>query len=652
MKFFTRPVWIWSVVLLFILTACGPTAAATSPNQQITPSAANLPGGTPAAEVQEPPAPGEIPLSAPAEEDLSQPDPAAGIEIRRLMLNSHMYWNTVWMEVEISGADPAAGGITRVQVWVDQSQARFRVISGPADGNPTAMQVSDGERSQAVDYITGKVAEFAIDPVSLEPFTPPQDVTDTIYPHPLARQIESPVIELLFPTALAQRDGVFTLSGTETVAGRETTIVEFSHPNGQIADRLWVDLATGVILQRQTYDKSSAEPLAYYSVRTIVYDEALPAETFTLDITRQPVFSDSYDRLAYAGEWSHTEAAIQENGAYGDIYFVASTFGNLRLMRFSGECLALSTICPPAQVVPGYPNLNASINPLIWSADGTQAALIVGDRLYIYRPDGDAWLLLVRAEGMHPPVWSPDGSRLAFTSTENGTQSAYIIRPDGSEYHRLEYKQESTLAGEDAGKTGEQQMSILAWQGTDRLLVSTFAPGQRQFFTVGADDGIWTPVAMPAMGLKDYQVYSPTGSDFAQVSYIELGTRLTLASSDGSTNREVVTLADTSIWPVVWSPNGDALAFATYSSREDISAQVFVYWAEGTSGLDLVYSGGQVFSIHWSPLANTLLLETSQDGRSQLVAAVVETGANRIIQLEGIDSNAVLSGVSWSPPPK
>ncbi|MCQ3937361.1 MAG: hypothetical protein DPW18_09975 [Chloroflexi bacterium] len=75
----------------------------------------------------------------------------------------------------------------------------------------------------------------------------------------------------------------------------------------------------------------------------------------------------------------------------------------------------------------------------VWSPDGTRIAFVSerdGDReLYVMNADGTGVTRLTNAPGMdYNAVWSPDGSKIAFESTRDGQGAAeiYVMNADGS----------------------------------------------------------------------------------------------------------------------------------------------------------------------------------------------------------------------------
>ena len=60
----------------------------------------------------------------------------------------------------------------------------------------------------------------------------------------------------MFPTALAQRGGEFTITSKENYLGREAYSVEWKRePNGPVVDQFLVDGMTGFLLRQQNFGK-------------------------------------------------------------------------------------------------------------------------------------------------------------------------------------------------------------------------------------------------------------------------------------------------------------------------------------------------------------------------------------------------------------
>jgi hypothetical protein len=89
-----------------------------------------------------------------------------------------------------------------------------------------------------------------------------------------------------------------------------------------------------------------------------------------------------------------------------------------------------------------------SARPTLANAPARSTIAFIGTRpverpdprnaLYVVRPDGTGKRLLTRtALFVTPPVWSPDGRRIAFTSTRHRNQDIYVLNADGRGERRV-----------------------------------------------------------------------------------------------------------------------------------------------------------------------------------------------------------------------
>jgi len=127
-----------------------------------------------------------------------------------------------------------------------------------------------------------------------------------------------------------------------------------------------------------------------------------------------------------------------------------------------------------------------------------------GDLWSVPRAGGDAQRLTAGDGVASRPVFSPDGSQIAFTGTYDGNADVYIIPATGGNPKRLTYHPAPDL--------------VLGWtrDGRQILFSSTRASASRysQLFTVSRDGGFPTQLPLP-IGVEGS--YSPDGSQLAYV---------------------------------------------------------------------------------------------------------------------------------------
>ena len=251
-----------------------------------------------------------------------------------------------------------------------------------------------------------------------------------------------------------------------------------------------------------------------------------------------PAFSPDGSRVAYA--------AIDRSGVSSDI--VTSNLDGSDLRRLTDH-----------KAVDAYP---------VWSPDGSQI-LFYSSRgrspgnptlnLYIMDSDGSNLRKLSESSrpiGKRPPVWSPDGSRIAFVSfqrewDQSGSFNRYIVytvRPDGSELTEL---------GETASNP--------AWSpdGT-RLAFIREGDETRGLYTMDPDGGNERRLSVENLyRWNDNLSWSPDGSEILVGSVV--------VGVDGSEPRVLGERLSPWGWGwAAWSPDGSRIAFHAISNDLDI----------------------------------------------------------------------------------
>ena len=116
-------------------------------------------------------------------------------------------------------------------------------------------------------------------------------------------------------------------------------------------------------------------------------------------------------------------------------------------------------IDPDGDELGRVPNLpGGAFNP-VWSPDGTQIAFIRitygAANVYTIGVNGDDLTQLTDLEfNISQPTWSPDGNYLAFTFNDGNDDSLYVIKPDGTCFTKL-YTSETFLGNADWSPHGD-----------------------------------------------------------------------------------------------------------------------------------------------------------------------------------------------------
>ena len=74
----------------------------------------------------------------------------------------------------------------------------------------------------------------------------------------------------------------------------------------------------------------------------------------------------------------------------------------------------------------------------VWSPDGSKIAFVKNTDIYVMNADGSAPVNLTNAAGIDDePAWSPDGTKVAFRSNRDGNFEIYVVNVDGTGQTRL-----------------------------------------------------------------------------------------------------------------------------------------------------------------------------------------------------------------------
>ena len=235
------------------------------------------------------------------------------------------------------------------------------------------------------------------------------------------------------------------------------------------------------------------------------------------------------------------------------------------------------------------------------ACDGGEAANVDGKIVFTPSRDGNWEIYVMNADGSDQtrvtnnpawdggPLWSPDGTRIAFGSARVAEGELYVMLADGSSLTKL------------------------------------------------ANESVFSPPA-----------WSPDGSRLAYVSRLGIGDSekldIFVADADGSGSTNLTRHPGHDREPA-WSPDGTRLVFV--SARDD-DAEIYVMNADG-SGLTRLTRGvyGKVFRPSWSPDGARIAFE-AQDGESVAIYVMNADGSGltRLTDNFNDDFNPV-----WSPAP-
>ena len=314
---------------------------------------------------------------------------------------------------------------------------------------------------------------------------------------------------------------------------------------------------------------------------------------------------------------------------------------------------------------------------VLFTVECSQSSMIAfqtfrdGERseIFIMNSDGTGERNLTNDPGHdYEPVWSPDGSRIAFLSFRDGTYQVYAMNADGSN---------PFVVADDLGAGGitsrmprwspdgsrlafwsDGEVYVVNADGTDLANV-TQTPFANDFQPVWSHDG--TRLAFVRQGGTDgIYVVNADGTGLARITdgpadrepaWSPVDDRIVFSAFDGelySVNpnggelTNLTNTAEVSEHNPIWSPDGTRLAFER--SLQD-GVEIYVMVTDGSSVARVTDSPADNADPTWSPDGTRLAFWSNRDGNSEIYSVSVDgSGLLRLTDLPGEDLQP-----RWSP---
>jgi len=576
-------------------------------------------------------------------------------QIQQAMIQSAAKWTTLKINGSITwfGADGSIQSFQE-QAWIDPSNNRFKVeLNGVTNAADKIVRFSDGETVYNLNLNSG-LAETSHYPNSARvgQYIPP--VSEGVaYPNPIWGQMGTPLSEMAFSSNYAQGGGTFKPLNLETIAGRETLVVEWTPASQtQVAYKFWLDTRTAVILKMQEFGvKEGADVLQGERIMTeITYDQIFDPNLFTTPSD----FAQAVMPTLVGSQPIETGSTSAEEA--GELYFFLMPHQagkSIQLAKVAGVCVFDSAACPPLEIVNVPFPFNFTINALSWSPDGKYAAFSYSDnangtptKLWLFDPASETWTSLAEFAYIDPPFWSPDGAWIAFRTQDGlGGEDVRVVRRDGSELKSI-----------SASLPAEGKPYIMDGWMMDNIIMRSALPGASgnayTSYLVRASDGSARPIFEAGVSLEQFTA-APDASLLAYDEYDSTSQThiLKLMETDGSNPVPLANFTGGSIYPIVWSPNSQWVAFNYYSSFTNgaPAAEVYIVSRDGQT-LSSIYKGTTIGRLVFSPNGKYLLVEeTTSASGGQLFLVNLSTLETKMLQAPGLSTDTDWYAPSWRP---
>ena len=232
--------------------------------------------------------------------------------------------------------------------------------------------------------------------------------------------------------------------------------------------------------------------------------------------------------------------------------------------------------------------------------------------------------------------FSPDGTRIAFSSDRDGDFEIFVMNIDGTGVVQLTHNDALDWGG--------------SWSpdGTRIAFVSD-RDGDREILVMNADGtGVVQLTHNDALDFAPR--WSPDGTRFVFSSDRDGDFEIFVMNADGT---DPLRLTDNGSqeWTASWSPDGTQIAF---DSDRDGDFEIFVMNADGTGVVQLTHNDALDWFPLWSPDGTRIVFESDPDDSLRTESAFHSTPDVVIVNADGtgvgrLTHFGVDSGGSWSP---
>lgn len=284
-------------------------------------------------------------------------------------------------------------------------------------------------------------------------------------------------------------------------------------------------------------------------------------------------------------------------------------------------------------------NNNAMDCEPVWSPDGSRMAFWSnrdgGKEIYVMDADGSNVKRLTNnlVDDVNPS-WSPDGNRILFESERDGNRELYLMDADGNNQIRLtrDNAVDSTAAWSPDG-------NLIAF-ASNRDTGYPYNPYNMDIYVMNADGSNLRRIVDD----PEYDVgpqWSPDGSKILFMTGRNGNFDVYITNADGTEQKNLTADYDGSDGAPVWSIDGHNIAFSRKIEGKD---HLFVMDSDGANLKRVTHNSANNGSAGWSPDGSKLIFQTDQDGNWEIYTISVDGELDQLT-----DDAADDIAPDWSP---
>jgi len=177
-------------------------------------------------------------------------------EILNTILISHTKWTTLQGNAQFTwyGSDGSTQIYNNKFAIAQPASAYIDITNLSQSGKNDGIWVSNGKaiynlNKEAKTYQSQIISASTLD-LSMLPKDLSQVQPNIVYIHPMALHVGAPIMEDIYSSWFAQKSptDTYVFKGTDKILDRDVWVIDDQEANGD-SDTVWVDQATGIILQ-------------------------------------------------------------------------------------------------------------------------------------------------------------------------------------------------------------------------------------------------------------------------------------------------------------------------------------------------------------------------------------------------------------------
>jgi len=222
------------------------------------------------------------------------------------------------------------------------------------------------------------------------------------------------------------------------------------------------------------------------------------------------------------------------------------------------------------------------------------------------------------------PAWSPDGTKIAFSSRRGGTFDMYVMNADGIGTRRLTSTKENdshptwSADGSQIAFERDGDIFVMGSDGSNAHRISDLNAEESE--PAWSPDGTWIAYVRRAAGTPVREVW--------------------LMRPDGS-GRRAVTSGGAKTFTPAWSPDSTRIVFSTNKDSEVF--ELYTIDVDGQGLRSVTPTAGDMFEPSWSPDGSKIAY---QEGGAIFTADLGGGDVERLTDSKNNDSSPV-----WNPRP-